>query len=139
MTVRILTKFGIPCVWLGLAPRKWIPFGNFWPPSYTWYVGEGGGRESERLPLSPQGNIQFAESEDESLIISNSELVPVITELLATPPGSLEKALCYRVVGNKHGAIDKMHTVDQAVYGRNAFAKVGVVMRTVPLPRWVWL
>lgn len=58
-------------------------------------------------------------------MISNPDLVPKIADLLATPPGSLEKALCYRVVGNKHGAIDKMHTVEQAVYGRNAFAKVG--------------
>ena len=53
--------------------------------------------------------------------------MPTIAELLATSPDALEKALCYRVVGNKHGTIDKMHTVDQALYGRNAFAKVGVV------------
>ena len=64
----------------------------------------------------------------------------MIADLLATPSSALEKALCYRVVGNKHGAIDKMHTVEQAVYGKNAFAKVGVVshcgcVRTM----WVWL
>lgn len=75
----------------------------------------------------PQGNIQFQELEDDSLKIKTSKLVPIIAELLATPPDDLEKALCYRVVGNKHGTIDKMHTVDQAIYGRNAFAKVGVV------------
>lgn len=57
-------------------------------------------------------------------MIKNSELVPTIAGLLATPPEELEKALCYRVVGNKHGTIDKMHTVEQALYGRNAFAKV---------------
>ena len=28
------------------------------------------------------------------------------------------------MVGNKHGSVDKMHTIEQAVYGRNAFAKV---------------
>lgn len=60
-------------------------------------------------------------------MIGNPELVPVIADLLATPSSVLEKALCYRVVGNKHGAIDKMHTVEQAVYGKDAFAKVGVV------------
>ena len=76
-------------------------------------------------PVYFQGNIKFAESEDDSLVIENSELVPIIADLLATPPNVLEKALRYRVVGNKHGAIDKMHTVDQALYGRNAFAKVG--------------
>lgn len=69
------------------------------------------------------GNIKFAESEDESLCISNAELVGKIAGLLATPPSMLEKALCFRVVGNKHGTVDKMHTVEQALYGRNAFAK----------------
>lgn len=64
-------------------------------------------------------------------MIGNPELIPVIADLLATHPSSLEKALCYRVVGNKHGAIDKMHTVEQAVYGKDAFAKVGVVVHTV--------
>ena len=39
----------------------------------------------------------------------------------------MEKALCYRVVGNKHGTVDKMHTADQAEYGRNAFAKVTIL------------
>ena len=46
-----------------------------------------------------------------------------IASLLATTPDAVEKALCYRVVGNKLGSVEKMHTVDQAVYGRDAFAK----------------
>jgi len=53
------------------------------------------------------------------------DLIPVAAEMLGTSSEELEKALCYRVVGNKHGTVDKMHTVDQAVYGRNAFTKVG--------------
>ena len=46
-----------------------------------------------------------------------------IASLLATTPDAVEKALCFRVVGNKLGSVEKMHTVDQAVYGRDAFAK----------------
>lgn len=46
-----------------------------------------------------------------------------IASLLATTPDAVEKALCFRVVGNKLGAVEKMHTVEQAVYGRDAFAK----------------
>ena len=71
--------------------------------------------------------MKFSEAEDDSLKINNPELMTTIAGLLGSSPSTLEKALCYRVVGNKHGTIDKMHTVDQAVYGRNAFAKVGVV------------
>ncbi len=44
--------------------------------------------------------------------------------MLGTTSDELMKALCYRVVGNKHGTVDKMHTADQAEYGRNAFTKV---------------
>ncbi len=76
------------------------------------------------------------EAEDDALSISNLELVTTIAGLLATPSSALEKALRYRVVGNKHGAIDKMHTVEQAVYGRNAFVKVGVAWGVV-LAIWV--
>ena len=47
-----------------------------------------------------------------------------IATLLGCSPDAVEKALCYRVVGNKLGSVDKMHTVEQAEYGRDAFAKV---------------
>ena len=52
----------------------------------------------------------------------------VIASLLGSRAGDLEKALFYRVVGNKLGAIEKMHTRDQAEYGRDAFAKVYMCM-----------
>lgn len=70
-----------------------------------------------------QGNLQFEEVEEDQLQISNPEVVSNIASLLATTPDAVEKALCFRVVGNKLGSVEKMHTVDQAVYGRDAFAK----------------
>ena len=70
-----------------------------------------------------QGNLQFIEAEEDQLQISNPEVVEYIASLLATTPDAVEKALCFRVVGNKLGAVEKMHTVEQAVYGRDAFAK----------------
>ena len=74
-------------------------------------------------PTHPQGNLQFVEAEEDQLQISNPEVVSNIASLLATTPDAVEKALCFRVVGNKLGSVEKMHTVDQAVYGRDAFAK----------------
>ena len=70
-----------------------------------------------------QGNLQFVEVEEDQLKISNPDVVANIASLLATTPDAVEKALCFRVVGNKLGAVEKMHTVEQAVYGRDAFAK----------------
>ena len=51
-------------------------------------------------------------------------MMSTIASLLGTKPADLEKALCYRVVGNRLGAVEKMHTQEQAEYGRDAFAKV---------------
>jgi myosin-1 len=74
-------------------------------------------------PKTPQGNLQFVEVEEDKLQISNPEVVSNIASLLSTTSDAVEKALCFRVVGNKLGSVEKMHTVDQAVYGRDAFAK----------------
>ena len=53
--------------------------------------------------------------------------VQTIAKLLACTPDAVGKALCFRVVGNKLGAVEKRHTAEQAVYGRDAFAKVGTI------------
>lgn len=79
-------------------------------------------------PHPTQGNVKFASADDDSLSITNTSLVHIIAELLGTSANTLEKALCYRVVGNKLGSVDKMHTEEQALYGRNAFTKVGVTV-----------
>ena len=59
-------------------------------------------------------------------MIENGEELKVIASLLGSTPDMAEKALCYRVVGNKLGAVEKEHTLEQALYGRDAFAKVCV-------------
>lgn len=69
------------------------------------------------------GNCQFGEGKNEELQIETPEKVQTIAKLLACTPDAVEKALCFRVVGNKLGTVEKMHTVEQAVYGRDAFAK----------------
>jgi len=38
--------------------------------------------------------------------------------------GELERALCSRVVAAKGEVVEKGHTVEQAMYGRDALAKV---------------
>ncbi len=80
------------------------------------------------LPRPLQGNLQFTSGEDDQLIIENQESVSAIAALLGCPPEAVQKALCYRVVGNKLGSVDKMHTVQQAEYGRDAFAKVPTLL-----------
>ena len=57
-------------------------------------------------------------------MIKDSRGVEMIASLLSTKPDAVEKALCYRVVGNKLGAVEKEHTLEQAIYGRDALAKV---------------
>ena len=76
------------------------------------------------LFLHTQGNLHFTENAKEELEITDTPALMTIASLLATRPADLEKALCYRVVGNKLGSVEKMHTREQAEYGRDAFAKV---------------
>ena len=86
------------------------------------------------LPPSPlsfnlffhQGNLRFSKGERDELVIENGEELKVIASLLGSTPDMAEKALCYRVVGNKLGAVEKEHTLEQALYGRDALAKVCV-------------
>lgn len=73
-----------------------------------------------------QGNLRFSKGEQDELVIENGEELKAIASLLASMPDMVEKALCYRVVGNKLGAVEKEHTLEQALYGRDAFAKVCV-------------
>ena len=74
--------------------------------------------------MHAQGNLGFSEDENEDLEIEDTAQLSTIASLLGTRPEELERALCYRVVGNKLGSVEKMHTRDQAEYGRDAFAKV---------------
>lgn len=69
------------------------------------------------------GNLTFSEDRNDELEITDTKMMSTIASLLGTKPADLEKALCYRVVGNRLGAVEKMHTQEQAEYGRDAFAK----------------
>lgn len=71
-----------------------------------------------------QGNLQFAEEGQDNVIVTDPDLVKTIASLLACSPEILEKALCFRTVGNKLLVVEKGHTLEQANYGRDAFAKV---------------
>ncbi|XP_043911174.1 unconventional myosin-Id [Protopterus annectens] len=68
------------------------------------------------------GNLKFAADGDVTLI-ENSKVVSVIAELIATKSDHVEKALLYRTVATGRDIIDKQHTVQEACYGRDAFAK----------------
>lgn len=69
------------------------------------------------------GNLQFAEEGQDNVIVTDPDLVNTIAGLLACSPEILEKALCFRTVGNKLLVVEKGHTLEQANYGRDAFAK----------------
>eukprot|EP00731_Ephydatia_muelleri_P007717 Em0004g55a len=69
------------------------------------------------------GNLQFAEEGQDNVIVTDPDLVKTIASLLACSPEILEKALCFRTVGNKLLVVEKGHTLEQANYGRDAFAK----------------
>ena len=60
------------------------------------------------------------------MVLSNLDELEKVAELLACPLKALEKALCFRTVGNKRDVVEKGHTYEEAVYGKDAFAKVCV-------------
>ena len=59
-------------------------------------------------------------------LIENGKVVSIIAELLSTKTETVEKALLYRTVATGRDIIDKQHTEQEASYGRDAFAKVGL-------------
>lgn len=72
--------------------------------------------------MCQQGNVDFVNDNDETRIKSGTELRH-ITSLLSLDQAELEKALCSRVVAAKGEVVAKGHTIEQAKYGRDAFAK----------------
>ena len=56
--------------------------------------------------------------------MKNSDTVGVIAKLLASSQDEVEKALCYRVVAARGEVVEKGHSVKDAIYARDAFAKV---------------
>ena len=70
-----------------------------------------------------QGNLDFVEENDDARIKDSSAL-NIVSNLLAVDYAEAEKALCSRVVATRGEVMEKGHTVEQAAYGKDAFAKV---------------
>ncbi|XP_038664810.1 unconventional myosin-Id-like [Scyliorhinus canicula] len=69
------------------------------------------------------GNLMFI-TESDTVSISNGPLVSQIAEIIMTEPDTVTKTLLHRTVATGGGdVIEKGHTVQEAAYGRDAFAK----------------
>lgn len=74
-----------------------------------------------------QGNLKFSVDGD-TPVIENSKVVSIIADLLSTKSDMVEKALLFRTVATGRDVIDKQHTEQEATYGRDAFAKVSLIL-----------
>lgn len=70
-----------------------------------------------------QGNAEF-KSDGDKTRLSNSSSLQVVASLLSVDQNELNAALCQRVIAANGQLIEKGHTTSEAVYGRDAFAKV---------------
>ena len=64
------------------------------------------------------------------VVVTTKAVLKHLAELLSVSEGALEKALCFRVVAAGGDVVDKGHTEKEAVFGKDAFAKV----RDLPTP-----
>ena len=56
--------------------------------------------------------------------IKNQDALNSVSQCLGVSNEHLEKALCQRVIAARGEVMEKVHTVSEAIYGRDAFAKV---------------
>lgn len=70
-----------------------------------------------------QGNVDFVGDTD-AAEVANKDLLGQVSSLLSCDPLEAEKTLCSRVVAARGEVMEKGHTIEQAQYGRDAFAKV---------------
>lgn len=70
-----------------------------------------------------QGNIKFR-SENDAVRPEDNALVDKVAGLLSVTKQELNKALCQRVIAARGEVMEKNHTVPEAMYGKDAFAKV---------------
>ena len=73
--------------------------------------------------LSSQGNLEFVDAADKAQI-KDADTLKAVAHLLDVDEKDAERALCSRVVAAKGDVMEKGHTIEQAGYGRDAFAKV---------------
>lgn len=71
------------------------------------------------------GNVIFIpdEKQHEQARVKNIDTIGVIAKLIASSEDEVEKALCYRVVAARGEVVEKGHSVKEAMYARDAFAK----------------
>ena len=67
--------------------------------------------------------MDFIENNDQATI-KNINVLRNFASLLQLDHSETEKALCSRVVAARGEVIEKSHSVEQAIYGRDALAKV---------------
>ena len=72
-----------------------------------------------------QGNAEFKTEGDRVRPAQQSSLATV-AQLLNVDQTELGRALCHRVIAANGELMEKGHTASEAVYGRDAFAKVTV-------------
>jgi len=74
-----------------------------------------------------QGNLEFTEEKDQAKI-KNSKTLQDIAELLEVDASDAEKAICSRVVAGGKQVVEKGHSIEEAKFGRDAFAKVSFLV-----------
>ena len=76
--------------------------------------------------LCSKGNVKFIpdETHHEQARVEGSDILGTIAKLLASSQDEVEKVLLYRVVAARGEVVEKGHSVKEAMYGRDAFAKV---------------
>ena len=75
----------------------------------------------------PQGNITF-KSEEDSAQPADSSAVNKAASMLNVASSELNTALSQRVIAARGEVMQKTHTLTEAEYGRDAFAKVTVAV-----------
>ena len=66
----------------------------------------------------------FAEGENDQAVVSDREGLASSAKLLGVTKEDLSKALCYRVVAARGEAIEKGHSIKDALYGKDGLCKV---------------
>lgn len=56
--------------------------------------------------------------------IKNQDILNSVSQCLGVSSEHLEKALCQRVIAARGEVMEKVHTISEAIYGKDAFAKV---------------
>ena len=80
------------------------------------------------------GNLSFESKENEGTEITNQDVLKKVGSLLQVASGQeLEESLTGRVIAAHGEIVRKLHNVDDAVRGRDAFAKVPVLNTRIGL------